>query len=56
MLHGILKEHQIHSSNEIVIRWEGLIEQFLDVRPVVNRKVFRIANTFREMTVDHRLC
>lgn len=55
MLHGILKEHQIHSCNEIVICREGLIEQSLDVRPVVNGKVLRISNAFREMTVDHRL-
>lgn len=52
MHHSILKKHQIHSSNEIVVACHGFGQQLVELLPVLDRHVLWFADAAGEVTVD----
>lgn len=54
MIHGILKEHKVHGGHQVVVPGERLIQQLLDLRPIFDREVLRVADAFSEVAVDER--
>lgn len=54
MHHSIFKQHQVHSSYEIVVADHSFSEQFVQLLPVHNGHVLRLTDTAREVTVDVR--
>lgn len=55
MIHSIVEKYKVHSGHEIVVPGERFVQKLLDLRPVSDREVFGITDTFREVTVDKGL-
>ena len=54
MHHSIFKEHQVHSSDKIVVAGHGFSEQLVQLFPVHDGHVLRLADAAREVAVDVR--
>lgn len=51
MHHSILKKHQIHSSNEIIVARHSFSQQFAQLLPGFNRHVFWLTDTTGEVAI-----
>lgn len=55
MIHGIFKEHQVHGSNEVIVRRQGFFQQFFYLGPIPNGEVLGVADALSEVAIDQRL-
>lgn len=55
VLHGLLKQHQVHVGVQLIVVLQRISQCFLQLLPVTDLRVTRFSDTVGKVRIDQRL-